>query len=196
MSSATPGPGNRPGAGNPHQGDAHQQPVGGASSEAQLDAADLSLARMRDMARSRGLRPGAPGRRARKRIGGATSTSGKGRRDPQTLGAEFSRMIEDRGWGSELKVGRVMGDWVGIVGPDVAAHSLPESFEEGVLLVRAESSTWATQLTMLTATLQKRLDDELGFGVVTTVRVVGPAAPSWKHGRRRVQGPGPRDTYG
>ena len=60
MSSATPGPGNRPGAGNPHQGDAHQQPVGGASSEAQLDAADLSLARMRDMARSRGLRPGAP----------------------------------------------------------------------------------------------------------------------------------------
>lgn len=177
-------------AGNSAPGD------GALEGEEVLDAADLSLARMRDMARSRGLRPGAPGRRARKRIGGATSTSGKGRRDPQTLGAEFSRMIEDRGWGSELKVGRVMGDWVGIVGPDVAAHSLPESFEEGVLLVRAESSTWATQLTMLTATLQKRLDDELGFGVVTTVRVVGPAAPSWKHGRRRVQGPGPRDTYG
>ena len=61
MSSAAPGPGNRPGAGNPHQGDAHQQPVGGASSEAELDAADLSLARMRDMARSRGLRPGGAG---------------------------------------------------------------------------------------------------------------------------------------
>ena len=196
MSAAAPGPGNRPGAGNPHQGDAHQQPVGRASSEAELDAADLSLARMRDMARSRGLRPGAPGRRSRKRPGGAAGAGGKGRGDPQTLGAEFSRMIDERGWGDELKIGRVMGDWVGIVGSDVAGHSLPESFEDGCLVVRAESSTWATQLTMLTSTLQRRLDEELGFGVVTSVRVVGPAAPTWKHGRRRIAGPGPRDTYG
>ena len=42
----------------------------------------------------------------------------------------------------------------------------------------------------------QRLDEELGFGVVTSVRVVGPAAPTWKHGRRRIAGPGPRDTYG
>ncbi|WP_462418740.1 DciA family protein [Kytococcus sp. Marseille-QA3725] len=176
-------------------------PRGGAPGEPPtdaeaLDAADLSLARMRDMARARGLRPGSPGRRRRKDTPGRAGTSGKGRRDPQTLGSEFTRMIEDRGWGDELKVGRVMGDWVGIVGADVAGHSLPESFEDGCLVVRAESSTWATQLTMLTSTLQRRLDEELGFGVVTRVRVIGPAAPSWKHGRRRIAGPGPRDTYG
>ncbi|OFS15511.1 MULTISPECIES: DUF721 domain-containing protein [Kytococcus] len=182
------GPVDRSGSG-PASGD----PAGG---EAELDAADLTLARMRDMARARGLRPGAPGRRARKATSGRAGTSGKGRRDPQTLGAEFTRMIEDRGWGDELKVGRVMGDWVGIVGADVAGHSLPESFEDGCLVVRAESSTWATQLTMLTSTLQRRLDEELGFGVVTSVRVIGPAAPSWRHGPRRISGPGPRDTYG
>ena len=174
----------------------HQAHEGEPEGVPDLDAADLTLARMRDMARARGLRPGAPGRRAPKRAAASGGTSGKGRRDPQTLGSEFTRMIGERGWGDELKVGRVMGDWVGIVGADVAAHSLPETFEDGCLVVRAESSTWATQLTMLTSTLQRRLDEELGFGVVTSVRVIGPAAPTWKHGRRNVAGRGPRDTYG
>ncbi|SNC65211.1 Predicted nucleic acid-binding protein, contains Zn-ribbon domain (includes truncated derivatives) [Kytococcus aerolatus] len=162
--------------------------------EPEFDAADLTLARLRDMARARGLRPGAPGRRRKKRTtGGGYRRSS---RDPQTLGSELGRLVGERGWEDDLKIGRVMGDWFGIVGADVAAHSQPISFEDGRLVVRAESSTWATQLTMLTATLQSRLDDELGYGVVTEVRIVGPAAPSWKHGRRSLPGRGPRDTYG
>jgi predicted nucleic acid-binding Zn ribbon protein len=43
----------------------------------------------------------------------------------------------------------------------------------------------------------KRLNEELGDGTVTVVEVLGPNAPSWKHGRRSARdGRGPRDTYG
>ena len=42
-----------------------------------------------------------------------------------------------------------------------------------------------------------RLAEEVGEGTVAELRVVGPGAPSWSRGRRRVQdGRGPRDTYG
>ena len=43
----------------------------------------------------------------------------------------------------------------------------------------------------------KRLNAELGDGTVTVVEVLGPTAPSWKHGRLGTRdGRGPRDTYG
>jgi predicted nucleic acid-binding Zn ribbon protein len=45
-------------------------------------------------------------------------------------------------------------------------------------------------------TLLRRLSVVLGDGVVELVQVQGPAAPSWRGGRRSVRGPGPRDTYG
>ena len=38
--------------------------------------------------------------------------------------------------------------------------------------------------------------DELGPGTVRDITVLGPAAPSWKHGKLHVKGRGPRDTYG
>lgn len=104
--------------------------------------------------------------------------------------------MDDRGWQVDLAVGSVMGRWPQIVGADVAAHATPVTFQEGVLTVRAESTAWATQLTLLTSVLLGRLAEEAGEGTVTELKIVGPAAPSWSKGRRRVAGRGPRDTYG
>ena len=44
--------------------------------------------------------------------------------------------------------------------------------------------------------LVARIDEQLGKGVVTAIRVHGPTGPGWRHGPRRVAGRGPRDTYG
>ena len=66
-----------------------------------------------------------------------------------------------------------------------------------VLLVRAESTTWATVLRQLAPQIVAKLNAELGEGSVVRIEVRGPAAPSWKHGIRSVRdGRGPRDTYG
>jgi predicted nucleic acid-binding Zn ribbon protein len=112
------------------------------------------------------------------------------------LGAGLERLMAERGWQVDVAVGGVMGRWPRIVGPEVAAHCSPVTFGDHVLVVRADSTAWATQVRLLVPTLLRRLAEELGEGVVRQVHVQGPAAPSWRRGRRSVRGPGPRDTYG
>ena len=133
------------------------------------------------------------GRRGEAQLSGAHPDG----RDPQMVGSELGRIIDERGWGLDLQVRGVFGRWTEIVGAEIGAHSTPESLVDGVLVVRTDSTAWATQLKMLASTVVKRLNEELGNGTVTVVEVLGPNAPSWKHGRRSARdGRGPRDTYG
>ncbi len=158
-------------------------------------AAGEALARARARARGKGLRPGLkPRRRAKDVPGGRRGDAG---RDPQLLGDQIDRFVNERGWGSDVAVGSVIGRWPAIVGEEIAAHCHPTDFADGVLTVRADSTAWATQLRLLESTLMTRLTEEVGEGTVAELRVVGPSAPPWSRGRHRVQdGRGPRDTYG
>ncbi|WP_408897514.1 DUF721 domain-containing protein [Nocardioides sp. R1-1] len=143
-----------------------------------------------------GERAWTPGRR---RARGEAQLSGAhpDGRDPQGLGTEVDRLIDGRGWGLDLQVRGVFARWAEIVGPEIGAHSTPESLTDGVLVVRTDSTAWATQLKLLASSVVKRLNAELGEGTVTVVEVLGPHAPTWKHGRRKAPGSrGPRDTYG
>ena len=61
------------------------------------------------------------------------------------------------------------------MGPQVAAHTTPESFNDGELTVTADSDTWAAQVRLLTPQLLQRLAEELGEGTITHLRVRGPS---------------------
>jgi predicted nucleic acid-binding Zn ribbon protein len=126
-------------------------------------------------------------------------------RDPQPLDATIRRLIDDQGWGTDVRVHGVFSRWDLIVGRDVAQHCTPESFRQsddgptpgGRLLVRTDSTAWATQMKLLAPQVVRRLNEELGEGTVALLEVEGPHGPSWKRGRRSVRdGRGPRDTYG
>ena len=117
-------------------------------------------------------------------------------RDPELLGSAVDRLIRDRGWTADASAASLTTRWAEIVGPELADHVQPESFEEGVLVLRAESTSWATQVRLLMGTVRTAIDQAIGVGVVTKVTVKGPTAPSWKSGPRSVPGRGPRDTYG
>lgn len=117
-------------------------------------------------------------------------------RDPQPLGRVASRVSAQRGWAPRLASGSVFGRWAELVGPEVAEHAAPVSLRDGELVVAAESTAWATQLRLLQRQLLARIAAGLGAGVVTRMRIQGPAAPSWRRGPRHVSGRGPRDTYG
>jgi len=118
-------------------------------------------------------------------------------RDPQLLGAQLDRLVADRGWEIELRVRGVFARWPELVGPEVGAHCTPETFVDGKLVVRTDSTAWATQMRLLAATVVRRLNEELGHGTVTVIEVLGPHGPSWKKGRLTSRdGRGPRDTYG
>ncbi|RZS91233.1 putative nucleic acid-binding Zn ribbon protein [Motilibacter rhizosphaerae] len=117
-------------------------------------------------------------------------------RDPQPLAGTVDRLVAERGWELDKAVGAMLGRWAELVGPEVAAHAAPESFEDGVLVVRASSTAWAVQLRELAPALRQRIDAEVGRGTCRTVTVLGPAPPSWRRGPLSVRGRGPRDTYG
>lgn len=118
-------------------------------------------------------------------------------RDPVGLGRVMSSLVRSRGWSDPVAVGSVLTRWSEIVGPDVAAHAVPESYENTTVVVRCDSTSWATQLRLMQHDVLKRFDAAVGAGVVTTLKVLGPASPSWKHGLRTAPGGrGPRDTYG
>lgn len=162
-----------------------------------IDAPADALARARRAARERGVRPGSPAPR-RRRIAGAAAYSGPGRdaRDPGLIGEEIDRLIADRGWDGELAMGAVMGRWPHVVGPTIAQHVTAVGFTDATLTVQADSTAWATQMRLLTPRILGRLADVAGPDIVTGLVVLGPTAPTWSRGRRRVPGRGPRDTYG
>lgn len=124
------------------------------------------------------------------------SGAGADPRDPKTAGALLNRLIEERGWRVEVNVHVVAGRWEQVVGADVARHSTPEAFNEGVLVVRTDTTAWAVQLRTLAPQLLAKLNDAVGQGSIVRVEVRGPEAPQRRRGRLRVKGEGPRDTYG
>lgn len=124
------------------------------------------------------------------------SGSGPDARDPQRFGALITGLLGERGWERRSAEATVLGGWEQLVGPGIAAHSTAMSLRDGSLVVVAESTAWATQLRLLAPRILQKLRSEVGADVVTTLRVSGPAAPSWAKGPRSVRGRGPRDTYG
>lgn len=168
-------------------------PTEAANTEPDRRAATEALARVRAVARGKGLRPGMKPRK-RNRV---TVDNRDGGRDPVLLGDQLEALVAERAWQAEVAVGAVVGRWAQIVGPEIAHHTAATDFTEGILTIRADSTAWATQLRLLTSTLLTRLAGEVGEGVVAELRIVGPSAPSWSRGYLRAPGGrGPRDTYG
>ena len=105
-------------------------------------------------------------------------------------------LLAEQGWRQAVAAGAVFGRWDEIVGAELAAHTRPERFSDGELLVSADSTAWATQVRLLAATLVRRVNEELGNGMVKRVRVRGPAPPR-RAGPLRVRGGrGPNGDYG
>ncbi|MBD3947376.1 DUF721 domain-containing protein [Nocardioides ganghwensis] len=160
----------------------------------------LDLARA--AARAAAANPGAaPARRRtssfRRRTMPKASGARPDDRDPQLLEQAMGRLIANHGWEVDLRVQGVFGRWAELVGSEVADHCTPESFDEGRLVVRTDSTAWATQLKLLAPSIVRRLNEELGHGTVTVIEVLGPHLPSWTKGRFSSRdGRGPRDTYG
>jgi predicted nucleic acid-binding Zn ribbon protein len=161
--------------------------------------ASEALARARADAWARGDRPGTGHRqqnqaedpeRAGLPASGTPSSSWSARPrrdDPQPLTAAFGGLLSARSWREKAAVGAVFGHWPDIVGPQLALHTKPESFESGELTVSADSPAWATQVRLMAPQLLKRLADELGHGTVRHIRVNGPSGPPRRPGRLRVR---------
>ncbi|MGW1739575.1 DUF721 family protein [Nocardia sp. NPDC001965] len=182
-------------------------PPGGATPPTEPELRGIDLARRaleeaRAAARASGksVGQGRSSPRRGNRSGGRRRTGWSGPRpddrDPQPLSKLATSIARSRGWSTKVAEGTVFGHWPGVVGEDIAAHAKPVSLENGVLGIAAESTAWATQLRLLQAQLLAKISAAVGPGVVRSLRITGPTAPSWRKGQRHVRGRGPRDTYG
>jgi predicted nucleic acid-binding Zn ribbon protein len=171
-----------------------------------LRRAGAALADVIADARARGEWPasGRPGAGAQagdmdseRRSGDPSSRPRRPRRDdPQPLSAAIGGLLSDHGWKEQAAVGSVFSNWAQIVGPDLAAHTHPDGFAEGELVIAADSTAWATQVRLLASMLVRRLNSELGEGTVRRVKVRGPAGPRQRGGWRVPGSRGHGDTYG
>ncbi|MEV6109214.1 DciA family protein [Streptomyces sp. NPDC051940] len=168
----------------------------GSKEPSGIDLARVALRAAKEQARARGA---AAQQKKQAKRGGLRSGARSDGRDPLPLGAAISRLIAERGWEAPAAVGGVMGRWPQLVGPEVAQHAVPSSYDEDerVLVVRCDSTAWATQLRLLAPQLLRRLNDDLGPGTVKFIKVQGPGGPVQRYGRLRAPGSvGPGDTYG
>ncbi|HVQ98017.1 MAG TPA: DUF721 family protein [Mycobacterium sp.] len=184
-----------PGSLNPERGQ--------RSESAAMDLVRRTLEEARDAARVRGqnIGRGRTPAAAPRRVAGAgrrRSWSGPGPdyRDPQPLGRVARNLAKKRGWSPRVAEGTVLGQWPTVVGSQIADHAMPIGLADGVLSVAAESTAWATQLRMMQAQLLAKIAQAVGDGVVKSLKITGPSAPSWRKGPLHIAGRGPRDTYG
>lgn len=141
-----------------------------------------ALARARADAWARGERPGkkTSNSSTSERIGASTSASGQlpaswsaraRRDDPQPLKVAVGGMLSARGWRPRAAVASVFGRWPSIVGEQVSSHVKPVGFEDGELIVEADSPAWGQQMRLLTPQILQRLATELGSGTVRHLKV-------------------------
>ncbi|OBK23819.1 hypothetical protein A5634_05160 [Mycobacterium asiaticum] len=168
-----------------------------------LDLVRRTLEEARQAARARGQDAGrgrVGGVTPRRRVagGGRRSWSGPGPdvRDPQPLGRLTRDLAKRQGWTTQVAEGMVFGQWNAVVGHQIADHAMPTALNDGVLSVTAESTAWATQLRLMQAQLLAKIAAAVGNGVVKSLKITGPATPSWRKGPHSSPGRGPRDTYG
>lgn len=127
--------------------------------------------------------------------GGSPMPFGAGR-DPRAMNDNVTALLRRMGWTENIEVAAVTARWREVIGDQIADHCEPVSFEKGVLLLRASSSAWATQMQLMSGQVRHRLNEEFGREVVKELRFIGPSDRHWVKGPRRVKGRGPRDTYG
>jgi predicted nucleic acid-binding Zn ribbon protein len=117
-------------------------------------------------------------------------------RDPLSVGAVLDGVTDSLGWRTPLARTDLGAAWRSIAGAETAKHATVEGYADGVLLIRCDSTAWATQLSLMRSQIADRIAKDFPDAGVDSLRFLGPNTPSWNHGPRTVQGRGPRDTYG
>lgn len=117
-------------------------------------------------------------------------------RDPMLVGDALEEVLGERGWTQVSALATLQATWPQVVGAELADHLAVDTLDGGVLTLRADSTAWATNVQLMLPALHEAIRGAVGAEAVTRIAVLGPQAPSWAAGPRRVKGRGPRDTYG
>ncbi|WP_030990057.1 DciA family protein [Streptomyces sp. NRRL WC-3744] len=139
-----------------------------------VDLARVALQQARLAAKNNGGEARAPRRRR------ATTVKRDGR-EPAGFAAVLARLMADRAWELPAAGGSVLDQWPDIaaaVAPQLPHHVTAVAFrpETGQLDLRPDSSSYATQIRLITARIVAAANEAAGTDAVRTVRVLPPGA--------------------
>lgn len=92
-------------------------------------------------------------------------------RAPEPLGDVLDGVVDSRDWAERLRGTRVLTQWPRVVGEDLARRCEPVRLAGGILLVRASSRAWATELSYLTGRIIRRANALIGDDLVEDVQI-------------------------
>lgn len=91
---------------------------------------------------------------------------------PASMAHVLEQLAGRKSWSRRLEGARIHEHWAAIAGESLAEHTEPVRLHGGVLVMRAESAAWATQVRYLTTELARRANEVLGDGQVERVQVI------------------------
>jgi len=86
--------------------------------------------------------------------------------EPRPIAESLSSMLRAMRGVDAAAMGGVFGTWDEAVGPAVAAHARPVRLDEGVLTVRVDDPSWATQMRLLEHDVRARVKAACGVDLV------------------------------
>lgn len=93
-------------------------------------------------------------------------------RAPERLSGVLEEVARRQGWTERIRGTPVLSRWRQVVGDDLAARCEPVRLAGGILIVRARSQAWATELGYLRGQIRARANALLGEELVEEVQVV------------------------
>jgi predicted nucleic acid-binding Zn ribbon protein len=103
----------------------------------------------------------------------AKSTTSKNR-DPLLIGDALTEFVDNVGWQQPKALAQLHTQFADVIGAETAAHVVIEKYENQELVLRADSTSWATQLKYLTPVLLEKLQAAVPELGITSVKVLAP----------------------
>lgn len=115
---------------------------------------------------------------------------------PSSMGAIIKQEMNNEHWKTEIAAALIINEWAELVGDNIAAHTKVEAFKDKKIYIVCDSAAWAINLRLMQRQILQGIAKKIGHNIVEALDIREPAGiPTWKHGRLRVKGRGPRDTY-
>jgi len=89
-----------------------------------------------------------------------------------TLAAAVQKALGKPKISRRLKAAEIAQDWEAMVGDVIASHVQPVSLERGLLTLKADSSVWRQQITLLKPQLLDRISSQFSRYKVRELRVI------------------------
>ncbi|MEY3567969.1 MAG: hypothetical protein RL587_408 [Actinomycetota bacterium] len=136
------------------------------------------------------VNPKDPGRsllqRLTKRSPLIQTNNNKSTRDPLLISDALSELVENAGWQTHRDLAQLQDQFKDVVGAETAEHLLIENFDGELLTLRADSTSWATQLKYLQPVLLEKLQTAAPTLGIRNVQVL-PPTPNKTPGAWRVR---------